>query len=140
MLGTRGKAGVVSGRQKRIARGYLGALDEIAALPMPRFFRHYVLEGRTVRPARNMLEAMTATAHPHIGSDKVGNVWISTVFLGIDHSHGRPGGPILFETMVFGGGVALDRSQLRYRTIDEAEAGHALMVDRVKAARAAGPS
>lgn len=129
------------GRQKRIARAYLGALDEIAALPMPRFFRHYVLEGRTVRPARNMLEAMAAIAYPHIGSTRVGAVFISTVFLGIDHSHGRPGGPILFETMVFGGGVALDRTQVRYHTIDEAETGHALMVARVMAAaRAAGPS
>jgi len=40
-------------------------------------------------------------------------VRVSTVFLGIDHSFGR-GGPVLFETMVFGG--EYDQEMERYRT------------------------
>jgi hypothetical protein len=124
----------VSGRAKRTSRAYLGALEEIASIPLPRFLRHYVLDGRSVRLAINMLEAIGGLPRPHVGLNTIGGVGVSTVFLGIDHSHGRPGGPILFETMIFGGGVALDGLQRRYRTFDEAEAGHAEIVARVRAA------
>lgn len=60
--------------------------------------------------------------------DKAG-VEVSTVFLGLDHNHSGQGDPILFETMVFGGD--LDGEMSRYRTWDEAEAGHEAMVARV---------
>jgi len=56
---------------------------------------------------------------------------VSTVFLGIDHAFGE-GAPILFETMVFDG--PLSDEQERYQTRQEAVAGHALMVARVRAA------
>lgn len=59
----------------------------------------------------------------------VGDVVISTVFLGMDHSFGMGGPPILFETMVFGG--LLDKEQERYSTREEAKAGHKAMVERV---------
>lgn len=62
---------------------------------------------------------------------------VSTIFLGLDHSFGA-GPPILFETMVFGG--ALDRETARYSTYDEAEAGHAAMVERVKCASSPIPN
>ena len=61
---------------------------------------------------------------------KVGEVEVSTVFLGVDHQWAQ-GPPLLFETMVFGGD--LDEEQVRYGTMDEAKAGHAAMVGRVKA-------
>jgi hypothetical protein len=48
-------------------------------------------------------------------------VYVSTVFLGIDHSFGADG-PLLFETMIFGG--EHDQWQDRYETWAEAEAGH----------------
>jgi len=48
-------------------------------------------------------------------------VYISTVFLGLDHSWGD-GPPLLFETMVFGG--ELDDLQWRYSTWDQAVVGH----------------
>lgn len=67
-----------------------------------------------------------------VARDKVGDVTISTVFLGLDHSFDESGPPILFETMVFGG--PLDEEQVRYATWDEAVAGHAAMVQRVKEA------
>jgi hypothetical protein len=55
--------------------------------------------------------------------------YVSTVFLGIDHSFGLSGEPVLFETMVFGG--PQDEEMERYRTWEEAERGHDVMVRRV---------
>lgn len=49
-------------------------------------------------------------------------VWVSTVWLGIDHSFGTPGPPIIFETMIFGG--PHDQEQWRYSTEAAALAGH----------------
>lgn len=66
----------------------------------------------------------------HVGNDTIGDVEVSTVFLGIDHSFGS-GPPLLFETMVFGG--ELDQEQERYSTEAEAAAGHRAMVERVRA-------
>jgi hypothetical protein len=101
--------------------------------------RWYALHGHELVPIEGGLEewakAMSARfGHDffavHVGDDVVGDVRISTVFLGIDLSYGR--GPArLFETMVFGG--PLDRHQERYPTWDEAAAGHAAMLARIKA-------
>jgi len=66
-----------------------------------------------------------------VAKDKIGDILISTVFLGIDHAFDN-GPPVLFETMVFGGG--LDEEMERYSTWEEAEAGHAAMVEKVKKA------
>jgi len=64
-----------------------------------------------------------------IGYTEVGEASVSTVFLSLDHAYpGMP--PVLFETMVFNG--PLDGEMERYRTIQEAEAGHEQMVQRVK--------
>jgi hypothetical protein len=51
----------------------------------------------------------------------IGNVKVSTVFLGLDHSFVK-GVVILFETMVFGG--KLDQDMQRYQTWSEAIRGH----------------
>lgn len=58
-----------------------------------------------------------------IGHATVGTVRISTVLLGL---RVLPGGPQLFETMIFGGDHA--GTQWRYDTLAEAEAGHAVAV------------
>lgn len=42
------------------------------------------------------------TSDRHVSDDLIGDDRVSTVFLGLNHSHGG-GEPILFETMVFGG-------------------------------------
>ena len=42
------------------------------------------------------------TNNRHIAEDVVGDVRVSTVFLGIEHSWGQ-GFPVLWETMIFGG-------------------------------------
>jgi hypothetical protein len=56
-----------------------------------------------------------------VAEDTVGDYWVSTVFLGLDHSWGR-GDPVLFETMVFVEGESADMK--RYCTWAEAMAGH----------------
>lgn len=58
-----------------------------------------------------------------------GDVRISTVFLGLDHSFGMGDTPILFETMIFG---LKDEYCERYSTWDEAEAGHRVAVEFAK--------
>lgn len=49
---------------------------------------------------------------------------VSTVWLGVDHSFGDEGPPLIFETMVFGDDVK-DLDGNRYATWNEAVAGHA---------------
>ena len=56
-----------------------------------------------------------------LAQDKVGDVNVSTVFLGIDHSFGD-GPPVLWETMIFGG--KHDQFQERCSTWDQAEQMH----------------
>jgi hypothetical protein len=57
-------------------------------------------------------------------------VHVSTIFLGLDHNFGMYGPPLLFETMVFGG--ALHEACERYATWQEAEVGHAFMVQQAE--------
>ena len=59
----------------------------------------------------------------------IGDVKVSTMFLGINHSLDHEA-PILFETMIFGG--KQDQYQERYSTWDEAEQGHKLACELIK--------
>lgn len=72
--------------------------------------------------------------NPQVAIDHIGDVKVSTIFLGIDHGFGftpdRP--PTLWETMVFGG--PLDMYQRRYTSLDAAKAGHADTAARVQQA------
>ena len=68
---------------------------------------------------------------PSIARDTIGDVEISTVFLGIDHQFGI-GPPVLWETMIFGG--IQDQYQYRYTSRAAALAGHAAAVARVRGA------
>lgn len=64
-----------------------------------------------------------------VGHDKVGDVQVSTVFLGIAREFaGRH--PILFETMIIGG-PQIHESE-RYTSWESAAAGHALWVGKIK--------
>ena len=87
----------------------------------------YYLDGHEVKPCDR--ETWRAHGLPHVEFTRIDAIEISTVFLGIDHQFGD-GPPLLFETMVFGG--SLDQEQRYYTTWDEAVAGHAAMVARVK--------
>jgi hypothetical protein len=65
------------------------------------------------------------------------NCWVSTVFLGMDHGYGE-GAPVLFETMAFEGDYhangckdEIEEGSNRYRTWDEAVAGHKEIVSKL---------
>lgn len=62
------------------------------------------------------------SADRHLADDTIGDVRVSTVFLGLDHDYSNNGEPILFETMIFGG--EHDGYQKRYSTKEEALKGH----------------
>lgn len=63
-------------------------------------------------------------ANRHLAKDELpGGILVSTVFLAMDHNFAGKGDPILWETMIFGGGP--EDYQERYSTREEALAGHA---------------
>ena len=73
----------------------------------------------------------------HVADEQLTNgVWVSTVFLGLDHSFGA-GPPLLYETMIFGG--PHDQYQERYATRAEALAGHIKAVELAKAEKMSQP-
>lgn len=65
-----------------------------------------------------------------VAKDEFDGVMVSTVFLVLNHAFGD-GPPLWFETMVFGGPE--DGYCDRYSTWNEAEHGHVLVVDKLKA-------
>lgn len=92
---------------------------------------YYILDGKTPVECPDVLK--WARWFEEIKNRRVAEdylsayVKVSTVFLGIDHNFTRIGAPLLFETMVFGG--PHDGFQERYRTWDEAQAGHKAAVE-----------
>lgn len=56
---------------------------------------------------------------------------VSTVFLALDHRFTSDGPPLIFETLVLGGGH--DGAMDRYSTWEEAERGHAEMLRKIGA-------
>lgn len=103
-------------------------------------FNNYILDGHTPIEEPDILKwaKWFETADRHVKYDtadvkldgkKIGQIKISTVFIGIDHSWGD-GPPLLFETMVFGG--ELDQEQDRCSTWEAAEKMHELMCEKVK--------
>lgn len=69
------------------------------------------------------------TAKRSVSLDKIGDVRISTVFLGLNHRFG-PGPPLVFETMIFGG--KHDGYTVRCSSWEEAEWQHAEAVSLAK--------
>jgi len=101
---------------------------------------NYILDGHKTVEEPDIMKwgAWFETAKRHVNvttadvlfhGENVGQVKISTVFLGIDHSFGE-GEPLLFETMVFGG--KLDQEMDRCSTWEGAEKMHELMCEKVK--------
>lgn len=94
---------------------------------------HYTLdENKNPVPATLMewAEFFEDINNRRVGYDYVGDVRVSTVFLGLDHGFGFSEQPLLFETMVFGG--THDDLQWRYYTWAEAVAGHKKALALVK--------
>ncbi len=95
---------------------------------------HYVLDHLGVAHPEPDFEAWgrwMQTHERHVASSNLGEVWISTVFLGLDHrSSSDDRAPILFETQVYGGHH--DRYMMRYHTRTEALLGHQRIVHLVR--------
>lgn len=87
--------------------------------------KYYILEGKEPKPADMMDWAKGFGDDESKRVDQTyllgKSIWVSTVFLGINHQWGD-GPPMLFETMIFGG--IHDQEQWRYSTWDEAQEGH----------------
>jgi hypothetical protein len=78
-----------------------------------------------------------------VSQDRIGDVFISTVFLGVDHNF-YGGDPLLFETMVFDEGDkvelfngiktpdSIDEYTQRYSTWDQAEEGHKQIMQLIR--------
>ena len=104
---------------------------------MPNWLRLWVLDSdnKPVR-ARDVIEwgqFLELRDRCTVGYTQINSrVYVSTVFLGIDHRHFGSGPPILFETMIFGG--ELDGHQWRYSSWDDAETGHQAVVRKMREA------
>jgi hypothetical protein len=93
---------------------------------------HYILDAdHNAKPAELMEWAkfFEDMSKRRVANDHIGDVRVSTVFLGLDHSFGE-GPPLIFETLIFGG--PLDQEMWRYSTWDEAVEGHQHAVDLVR--------
>ena len=62
----------------------------------------YILKDKLAIPCDSMKEwgRFMETGDRRVAETMIENVWVSTVFLGLDHNH-FGGEPLLFETMVF---------------------------------------
>lgn len=91
----------------------------------------FILKGREVVPCPELEQwaRWFETGERRVAADVIGEVRVSTVFLGLDHRFGD-GPPLVFETMIFGG--PHDGWQERCSTYDEAEAMHAEAVKLVR--------
>jgi hypothetical protein len=94
--------------------------------------KNYILVGKEPKQVDDIIEWAKSFEGSNRTVEKttIGDVDISTVFLGIDHSFGG-GEPLLFETMIFGGDD--DGYQERYSTWDEAVKGHKFACEKVSA-------
>lgn len=85
-------------------------------------FRQYLAESR----------APDYIVRRRVGGDYIDPekmIWVSTVFLGMDHQYNMGGPPLIYETMVFdnrekGRELGVDRYCARYSTREQALAGH----------------
>lgn len=77
-------------------------------------------------------ETGAVSDYSRIAFDQLEHCAISTVWLGLNHSF-TGGPPILFESMIFGGGY--DGDMQRYTTEAEALAGHQHAVNEIKQGR-----
>lgn len=82
-------------------------------------------------PLMEGARAFENTDSRRVGYDELGNLsYVSTVFLGLDHSFLSDGPPVLYETMIFNGPYS--DWQDRYHTRAEALEGHNKVVARLR--------
>lgn len=74
-----------------------------------------------------------------VAQTEVGEYWVSTVWLPIDHAW-FGGSPLRFESMVFKGTDMGELDMARYSTEEQALAGHAELVAKWRTAPPAPPA
>jgi hypothetical protein len=91
---------------------------------------YYKLIGKEIVPVEDIMEWANSVEgkNRHVADDHLPKHRISTIFLGINHSHGD-GPPLLFETMIFSNREG--EYQDRYSTWDEAEKGHQTALETI---------
>lgn len=93
---------------------------------------YYGRDGQPVDQAE-MLRLFGDPALRRVAEDTIGEAWVSTVHLVLDHSFGLGGPPIIFETMIFGG--SHNQWQARYTSEEQARAGHEAVVQALREGR-----
>ncbi len=90
--------------------------------------RYYDKDGQVIDGLLVWARRFEDNDYKRVAQDKLadGDIVISTVWLGLDHSWGV-GPPLIFETMIFGGPD--DQWQDRYTTLEQAQAGHKRVVE-----------
>ena len=110
-----------------------------AASEAMRAHRHYILKDHEP-VAVSLLEWVAwferCFSERIVAQDHVCTVFVSTVFLGVDHNFVDDGPPILFETMVFDapdGDVRWDGQRMwRFPTWEAAEQWHKAVVNQLR--------
>jgi len=95
---------------------------------------YYILEGKEVVACDMRTWAQwfcDSIDLQRVAATTIGDVSISTVFLGRNHAF-NGGPPMIFETMVFGD--PFDQEMERCSTWEQAESQHAAMCERVRLA------
>lgn len=86
----------------------------------------YILDNNNNPVAKPVLEAaqwLDDNDHRRtLKRDEIGDILVSTVFLGLDHAWLNEQTPVLWETMIFGG--EHDQYQERYTSHKDALEGH----------------
>jgi len=95
---------------------------------------YYKLNGKVAVICHSLMEWADwfETADRQVAQEDIAGIWVSTIFLGLDHNFLGKGDPLLFETMVVlpDGGIGKMR---RYFTWAEAEKGHEEVADLIRA-------
>lgn len=91
---------------------------------------YYDREGKPISQ-KEWIRLMALPDYKIVAQHQVGDSWVSTVWLGLNHRFGAEGPAIIFETLVFGGRLADE--MVRYATEAQALEGHGVMVGRVRA-------
>ena len=96
---------------------------------------NYILDGKTPILEPDILKWAKWFEHSdkRVAKSFIGEILISTVFLGIDHDFRSQGPPLLFETRI-SGSEKFENFQERYSTWEEAEKGHQQAVAQVEKA------
>jgi len=92
----------------------------------------YILVGKLPIQVFDLIEwsQWMETADRRVARDKIGDIVITTMFLGLDRNISRTSSPILFETIILGGNF--DKHREQYHNWEEAEAGHQHWVEKVR--------